>query len=198
MLLLGYLFFHHAKESVHVQLLLIISKNTTLFKIRHEQIITVILILLVVAGIFIISPPDNWISENVNPVYNETKLNEAFENNMFDEDLFKSDIKIICFFGIGCKYCQLTDKKLGIIQKRYPEIKMNFIGVLWGTTEKYEIFTHYSEIEFIKSYLINPVIFLDITYGKMPLVLIMKNGVITHKFNYINLHEDKFIESIIN
>jgi len=182
-------------KNILLIVLLLVSKNSFLFHIRFEKIITALLIVIVFVSVNVVSPPDNWISLQKNTELNEKALDEAFSNNVLEEDL-KSGEKIICFYGVGCKYCQLLNKKLDIIQKRHPEIEMNFIGVFWGSSEDYEKFIQNSDIDFIKTYLISPVIFLDITNGKMPVVAIMKDGVITDKFKYHNLQEDTFVESI--
>jgi uncharacterized membrane protein YphA (DoxX/SURF4 family) len=177
--------------------LLLISKNSSLFHLRFEKIIIALLIMAAFVSVNIVSPPDNWISSQKNAELNEKALTEAFSNNILEEEL-KYETKIICFYGTGCKYCQLMDKKLSLIQKRCPEAEMNFTGVFWGNPENYEKFIQNSGINFTKTYLISPVTFLEITNGKMPVVIIMKDGLITDKFKYNNLQEDIFIKSIKN
>ena len=173
--------------------LLLVSKNAFPFLLKHDKIIGISLSVAVLLTVFIISPPDNWLSSK-SAELNEIALKEAFANGILDENDFFSDEKIICFYGLGCKFCELVDKKIGVIQKRHPDLEMNLIGIFWGSEEAHKNFIEESGANYSKTYLIDPIVFLKITNGTMPVVLVIKDGIITNKLKYRNIQENVFLE----
>ena len=172
--------------------LLFISKNASPFLFKREKLIGILIAVVVFLTVFIASPPDNWVpSENAQ--LNKTALNEAFENGILDENDFLYGDKIICFYGVGCRYCKLADKKIEQILKRHPNLNMDVIGIFWGTEEKYRNFIEESGVNYSETFLIDPVTFLKITNGTMPVILLIRDGAMTNTLKYSDIQENAFL-----
>jgi len=172
--------------------LLLVSKNASPFLFKREKIIGILLSVVVFSVVFIVSPPDNWFSSE-GAELNKTALNDAFAKGILDENDFLDGDKIISFYGVGCRYCKLADKKIEQILRRHPDLNMDVIGVFWGTEENYKEFIENSGVNYSKTYLIDPITFLKITNGTMPVILVIRDGVITNKLKYRDIKENAFL-----
>ena len=180
-------------KNIALIIILILTKNIKSFKIPYKKLISVCLIIIPFIVVFATNPPDNWFTRN-NTDYNEKALFEFIESNQTINN--ESDTQILCFFGLGCKYCELAAKKLYLIEQNNPQVKMNIVGVFWGKEEKLEPFEKETELNYSSVHIINPVVFLDITEGSMPVILILKNGKVSDSFSYRNLHEKDLLQSL--
>lgn len=180
------------KNAVLITLVLV-SKNMAPFRCNQEKFIGIILSPIVFATIFSVSPPDNWLSFNTVEI-NEVALNESFAQNILSKNDILQGNQIVCFYGIGCKYCELAHKKLEVIHQMYPGITMNIVGVFWGNNEEYNDFIKNSTIPFLKTFHISPVPFLKITNGSMPRLLIIKDGEIVKALKYRDINEETVLQ----
>jgi len=180
---------HSIAKNVVLIALVFVSQNVAPFTFKREKLFGIILSSSVFLAVFITSPPDNWLSFD-NAEISEIALNEAFEKNVLSKNDILSGTQIVCFYGAGCPYCKLAHKKLEAIQHNHPEIPINMVGVFWGADEKYNKFVENSTIPFSKTFRINPVQFLKITNGSMPIVLVIENGKITAILQYRDISED--------
>jgi len=173
--------------------LVLVSRNAAPFGFAREKITGIVLSAVVFASIFIISPPDNWLTFDT-AEYNETALNEAFANNVLDENDFRNGNTIVCFYGAGCRYCDLANKKMEVILQNYPGIVPDIVGVFWGTNENYTTFIENSKVPFSKTILISPAPFLKITNGIMPVLLVIKDGKVVNTLKYRSIDENVFLQ----
>lgn len=165
------------KNSILI-ILLLLSKNKSFFYLKHERKLFFILSAVVTVSIFVLFPPDNYsrgyISGNVG--INEAALNEAFDSAILDKNNFVSGKKIICFYGTSCKHCKLSAQRLSIMQKKNIEPDTEIIGVFLGSEKKCIDFIESFDLNYSKTYLISPDMFLKITNGKMPVIITIENG----------------------
>lgn len=174
-------------------ILLLVSRNATPFRVKYEKVSTAFLSVVLLAAVFTLSPPDFMIRKS-DAGLNEAALQEAFADKKLDPAILNSGNRILCFYGLGCQYCELTARKLAIIRKRHPDAKLNFIGIFWGEQDTRRQFIEETELHYLETFFIDPVTFLTITNGKMPLVLVMKDGKITERLNYTGIREDVFLD----
>lgn len=166
---------------------LVFTKDIIPFRLPYKKIISICLIVISIVVIFAINPPDSWFSKN-NTEYNEAAFTELIEKEQIFTNIDK-ETKILCFFGLGCRYCELAAKKLNLIQQNNPDVQMNFIGVFWGREEKLELFEKETELTYFDILFIDPGKFLEITNGSMPLIIIYRNGNVLSSLNYRDIQE---------
>jgi uncharacterized membrane protein YphA (DoxX/SURF4 family) len=103
--------------------------------------------------------------------------------------------QIICMYSTGCKYCRRSAMKMHLIVKnnQLPEDKIK--AIFWGGTPDTTIHHFFSDqkIPTIEYTTFRVDTFLQITDGRMPVILFSDNGTITHKVNYVTLTEKEVV-----
>lgn len=165
------------------------------FHLRYKPYISGGVALLILIGIFLIFPSSiKFRQADKDEYYNREAMNEFLtEQNYFENTT--NDTKVLCFFGIGCKYCELTATKLRLMQQNNPDMDAAFIGIFWGNEAKLEHFYEETKLTYSETLLINPVTFLEITNGSMPIIVILRNNKIVDSYKYLDLQEKVFIKS---
>ncbi len=185
-------------KNIILILLLIPTYQLKPFQCRYKKLITIILasILIIVIIVSLLSNIYYNLKKDSDTYYNQSAAIEFINNHPEIKEISKTEPVIACFFGIGCKYCELTAKKLHLIEKNNPEVKTNFIGVFWGKEDKYEHFVETTGLEYQKTLFIDPITFLTITKESMPLIFIIENEEITQCYMYNDLQERTLLKAI--
>ncbi|NDV46516.1 hypothetical protein D0T49_05600 [Paludibacter sp. 221] len=181
-------------KNILLIIILIAAKNVEAFNFGRKKLLTILLSVVLFLSIFVVLPPDNWFGSQRNTEFNEDALTEL----LMDEDAVSQDlssgVNILCFFGVGCRYCELAAKKLYLIRQNNPDLEMNLTGILWGKNERYQKFREETKLDYSQVYFIEPARFLEITNGRMPLVLVLKDGEVVQSLNYANIQEHSMID----
>lgn len=122
------------------------------------------------ATVFCVSVPDNWMFGSEELRYDHEAFNHAIgTDGALAADSLTTGTHIIAFVTPGCPYCRMSREKLGSIAKR------NHLD----TT-----FIHYYEPNDLPEDL-----FLQITHGLRPLILLIHDGHTEATFHYRNIDE---------
>lgn len=137
---------------------------------RVRIVLSVVFAVAIVVAVFCISVPDNWMFGTEESRYDRELLEESIGPNgvLADEGLTEGH-QLMAFVTRGCPYCRMTREKLGSISRR------NHLD----TTR-----IHYYEPSDLPDNL-----FLRITYGQRPFILLLDNGVPVVTYHYRNINE---------
>ena len=119
------------------------------------------------------------------PLYELALLNSG------KKEEFSDGKQIICMYSVGCKYCKKTAAKLNSIMKnkQLPDDKIK--AIFWAESPDSLIYNFFSDQKILlPEYTTFSVdTFLNITNGRMPVILFSDNGSIVHKANFVTLNE---------
>lgn len=137
---------------------------------KTRVILSSVFVVAIVAAVFCISVPDNWMFGPEESRYDRELLEESIgpDGVLADEGLAEGH-QLMAFVTRGCPYCRMTREKLGSIAKR------NHLD-----TARY----HYYEPADLPDNL-----FLRITYGQRPFILLLDNGRPVVTYHYRNISE---------
>ena len=137
---------------------------------RARVVLSVVFAVALVVAVFCISVPDNWMFGPEESRYDRELLEESIgpDGVLADEGLAEGH-QLMAFVTRGCPYCRMTREKLGSIAKR------NHLD-----TARY----HYFEPADLPDNL-----FLRITYGQRPFILLLDNGRPVVTYHYRNISE---------
>ena len=139
---------------------------------------------LALALVFIISPPDSI----YNMIYSSEKEISSIDFYESFDDIEPSAIshqpsafildderQMIAIVSAGCKYCKLGLKKLSLMMKN-EELDIDKVNVfIWGSPESIEDFKKETNTESYPYWHIMPNQAIDITYGRFPIFIWMKD-----------------------
>ncbi len=133
-------------------------------------ILTVVFVVSAVVAVFCISVPDNWMFGPEEGRFNRGLLEESMapEGALAEHHLAEGR-QLVAFVTPGCPYCRMTREKLASIASRNHLDTMRF---------------HYFEPQDLPDAL-----FLEITFGQRPLVLLLDNGTPVATYHYRNISE---------
>jgi uncharacterized membrane protein YphA (DoxX/SURF4 family) len=141
--------------------------------------------------IFCVSPPDNFtpnyqLGKNLQTEYFETALAEPpLDNLHLDEGK-----QIVCLFTTGCRFCQMSARKLSLMQQFYGFPADRITYVFMGSEEGIEKFYELSESARYRNVLFQDVrTLLKITDGNFPVLVFMDNGTVIHEYGFRNMKE---------
>ena len=170
------------------------------FNIRHRGMWTALIFLASFATVFIISVPDNFrFSQYGRSYFNEEAFDSAVESGQIPSNTLEGN-KIVCFFGTGCHFCQMTSQKLGILLRTdalepYGGVDFSDAGVVcvFPDTDDPEEpttsdFLEATRLECSEVLKVTPETIVKVTHGSMPMVLLMHDGSVVKEFGYRDLH----------
>lgn len=133
-------------------------------------ILTVVFVVSAVVAVFCISVPDNWMFGPEEGRFNRGLLEESMSpEGALAEHHLAEGRQLVAFVTPGCPYCRMTREKLASIASRNHLDTMCF---------------HYFEPQDLPDAL-----FLEITFGQRPLVLLLDNGTPVATYHYRNISE---------
>ena len=137
---------------------------------KTRALLSALFAVAVTVAVFCISVPDNWMFGPEESRYDRELLEESISPDglLADEGLAEGH-QLMAFVTRGCPYCRMTREKLGSIAKR------NHLD-----TARY----HYYEPADLPDGL-----FLRITYGQRPFILLLDDGVPVTTYHYRNINE---------
>ncbi len=158
---------------------------------------------LIVVGIacgttvFSVSPPDNFTpGYNREGSINIETLNTVISAPPLDTLNLEKGKQTICFFTPSCQFCQMSARKISLMQQFYGKGKDNITYIfLMGKEENIENF-------FINSgstrypYLVYPDArqLLECVNGEFPTIAFMDDGELVYQACFRDMHEDKIKE----
>lgn len=132
--------------------------------------LSVAFILAALGMVFCLSVPDNWIFKPNETRYNQEAYSQAIApDGILAADSLASGSHLVAFVTPGCPYCRMSREKLTSIAQRNHLDTTHF---------------HYYEPADLPDSL-----FLEITYGQRPLILLVVDGKTVATFHYRNINE---------
>ena len=174
--------------------LLFVRREEDKLEFKYKTLLTSLVFVAALIVPFIISPPDIFVKGRYKPAeHNQEVLDQAIDDGSIPAD-FISGRSLLSFYSTGCKYCKMAATRISVIVDKNQIDKANVHQVFWGEetdpTEFYEK-THSMRFEYIgmptKQY-------LDITKGRMPLILLIEDGEVVEEMTYRTIDAGKIIQ----
>ena len=161
------------------------------FKSKYPKIIALVALIISLVLPFAISPPDNFSYEHYakKVSYSETDLKAFLEDNTD----FKEGKHVLTFYGTSCRFCKLASKKMTVIADKSKHTDM-LSCVFWGDEASIENFYEETYSTHFPYSTLDVGIFLRLTDGHMPLILLLENGQVKANYGYRDLQEDEIIK----
>lgn len=177
-------------KNLGMLVLLLLSAGIRPFRFRHKGLWLALIILIPLATVFIVSPPDNWRYDSYarHELVNEQAFREAVEKGILPESVVEGD-HIVCFYSLKCRFCKMSAEKIMTLRARDEFPQCPIIAVI-GRGEDTDTTPFLEETGFAPDeiHFIEPADFLRITNGSFPVILVMHGDTIAETFNYRNLH----------
>ncbi len=174
--------------------LLFISLPKTEWKMKFRFIVLPILAIISLAIPLVVSPPDSF---SLSSYASKVSYNETLLNNYIAENNYSEGNKVLCFYGTSCRFCKMAAKKMTVIADGTdnPDI-INY--VFWGKPDKIQLFYSETNSTVFDHKILDAKPFLDITEGKMPLIVLIKDGVVVKKYGYRSIVDQEIIDFLNN
>lgn len=170
--------------------LLLLSAGIAPFRLKRKGRWFALAALVPLATVLIVSPPDNWRYDSYTrkDMVNESALREAVENNTLPHTMLEGN-HVVCFYSLKCNFCKLSARKLMMLRQRGEWSDAPVIAVFGrGADTDPAPFLEETGLQPDEIHFIEPAVFLRITNGSMPLILVMQDSSVVAKYNYRNLH----------
>ena len=142
-------------------------------KVRFAVSAAIVVVITVV--VFVISLPDSWLFGESHNSYNEGTLAESIaEEGVLGERHLDEGHQLVAFVTPGCEFCKMARQKIGTIADRH------------------DIDT--AHIHFVEPSEMGDSIFLRLTYGQRPLVLLLDDGKVVATYHSRNISERQIAE----
>lgn len=180
-------------KNIVLMLLFHFVKKVEGFSFRRDSLALLATVGVVSVGVFVVSPPDNFTSSyQTQQNVNMEQLAEAMEQPPLETLQLDEGKKIVCFFSTGCEYCQLSARKLSLMQQYYGFSPDDICYVFMGTEEGRERFYEVSQSKHYKDVIFEDAIgLLKITNGLFPVMLLLENGMVVHEYEFRSMKEDE-------
>lgn len=181
------------KNLVLLLLVIILGNNIKPYRFKGVRLLCWLLVVASFATPFIVSPPDSFIpefKESSAHINSDNFYNIADSSALIQSNLFK-DKKIVGFYSTGCNFCKLTASKMSSMLQRHNIPESDVIYIFFGDSLKVQNF--YSKT-FSLSYpylLLPPKELLEMTNGRIPLIVLLDNGTIVKEYDYRSLNENE-------
>lgn len=170
--------------------LLLLGARVKPFSIRFRGLWFTLALIVPLATVLIVSPPDNWRYDSYvrHELVNETALREALDAEILPSSITAGDC-VVCFYSLKCLFCKMSAQKLITLRAR-GEFSQAPLIIVFGRGEDTDTSSFFAEtgLQPDEVHFIEPADFLRITNGAFPVILVMDHGQAVEKYNYRNLH----------
>ena len=141
-------------------------------------------------AIFCIVPPDNFVPGYQTKNLQEDVFAEALNEAPLDSLNLAEGKQVICFFSTGCKFCQMSAKKLSIMQELYGFPAENITYVFMGSEEGISKFYELSESTVYRNVLYQDIKqLIRIVNGGFPTLVFAQDGKVVHEYGFRSMDE---------
>lgn len=184
-------------KNILLIILLLFSKLKSNFYINIKGHYLFIILLITFTLPFFITPSSKIVQLLDN---NESDIDtELFDKFITENPDIKwgDDTKIICFYGVGCKYCTMTAQIINQIIINHNLKTDNILMLTWGIDSEVIEYFKSLKIKPLRYKLISPISFLDMTFGEMPVIVINNEQNSISTFNMLNIKESDIINKLL-
>ena len=142
----------------------------------------------------VVSPPDNLLPGRVTEAEMDQKaFSNAMKGNLMPANL-ASGKKLICFYSTACKFCRFSSGRVSATFRNHALDESAMFLVFLGNNPN-AVLTFLEETDALDSdySFMNQRDFLDITRGRVPLMVMTDNGRIVQVWNYRQFNEDEIL-----
>ena len=168
--------------------------NVEPFKIRIRWYITALAMLVPFAVVFIVSPPDNLVKYPTQAKYSvneELFAQHIAPDGALDTLNISKGKKLVALYSPKCKYCKMSARKINTIRQRVNIPDENIITVFGGEVKDLTPFYTDTETPPLQPMFMDGDLFLPLTYGRFPAVLLLQDGSIAKAFQYRSISESE-------
>lgn len=171
-------------------IMLVLIRNSPDIKFRGKNLVFAAIVIVSLAVPFVVSPPDLFVSGQFDEAEHDQKaLTEVVEEGNIPE-AFITDRKLLSFYSTGCRFCKMASTRIGAIVRK-SDIDSTLVNVVfWGdsTVKAQEFYadTHSPVFDYTN---LDTKPYLQITKGRMPLILLLEDGEVKHEMNYRTMDE---------
>jgi uncharacterized membrane protein YphA (DoxX/SURF4 family) len=176
-----------------LMLLFLLIYRVEEWKTPYRWLILCLAIMVSTIGVFVASPPDNY-----TPAYaSEQNLQiELFDEMLDDAPLdslpLKEGKQVVCIFSTGCEYCQMSARKLSLMQQFYGFPTDRITYVFMGSEEGITKFYERSESAHYRDVLYPDVVrLLKSVNGNLPVIVLLEEGAVAHEYGFRNMKEEE-------
>ena len=121
---------------------------------------------------------------------------ESALDNSGEKENFTEGKQIICLYSVGCQYCKRSAKKLDLIFKNNQLSNEHVKAIFWTGTPDTAIVKFFTnqDIPVLEYMTFRADSFLEITDGRMPVLLFSDNGNIVQKVDYLSLKDKDVVD----
>ena len=98
---------------------LLLSAGVKPFRFRRKGLWLALIILIPLATVFIVSPPDNWRYDSYarHELVNEPAFREAVDQGILPHSVVEGD-HIVCLYSLKCQFCKMSAEKIMTLRAR--------------------------------------------------------------------------------
>lgn len=168
------------------------------YRFKYRLLITILIGAITLSLPMIFSPPDFFFPQLYSKM-STVKDGSSFDSLVINNETFPikcdSGKKILSFYSTGCRFCKLSERKISSIVQRNNLDSTKFANIFWGDSTKLAKFYKENSIQFEHAFL-PTADFMSITGGRMPQIILLQDGKITHRYGYRDLDEAELVKFI--
>ncbi|MCK9156593.1 MAG: DoxX family protein [Paludibacteraceae bacterium] len=164
------------------------ARQSEPFHWSHASLVIPMLFLLSLAMPFFVNLPEFWMEEKTVSYDNES-LTEFLNQENIPVDLKKGK-RIVCFYSTVCSHCRIAAKKMDIMAEKISIPDSVFFWGVYDSKGKLDEFLSSKNIKEHDYVLLDSKIF-SITHGRLPLILLMRDGHVEEMMSNQTLTEEK-------
>ena len=162
-------------------------------KTPYRWLILFLAIVVSTIGVFVASPPDNYTPAYAPEQNLQIELfNEMLDDAPLDNLHLKEGKQVVCIFSTGCEYCQMSARKLSLMQQFYGFPTDRITYVFMGSEEGITKFYERSESAHYRDVLYPDVVrLLKSVNGNLPVIVLLEDGAVVHEYGFRNMKEEE-------
>lgn len=185
------------KNLITMALLLLIRKEDDYrFKGRIPVMITAFVIAFGVP--FIVFPMDSVVNRfySGQSKVDTPKFQEFMQDSTIQALNINKDNYIVAFLAAGCKYCEISGRKVNTIVNNQQLDTNRIVYFIWGKEQKIQEYKEVTDATHFRYVTISPFEAVKIVYGQFPTYLFLKDGKIVKVADYRHI-DDKEITDFL-
>ncbi len=183
-------------KNAFILLLLLLSWKVS--QIRLHKLILGVVIVAVPIAVFAIWPPDFFyrVFRSSDTDLVEDKLSiQLHEDNLTTGRLF------LCFYSPYCEHCKNASLKASLMMVKHSlpleNIHVYIMGYEKQKVDVEEFFETYGNGLKLSYKFLDPLIFINITSGSLPIYALIEDGKLVKEYDYLSLNEDEVLKFLI-
>lgn len=149
------------------------------------------IVVAAVVTVFVVSVPDNWMFGNGSTRFNKERIEQTLaEEGPLSELKLTEGHKLAVFVTPGCPYCKMARQKLATIEERHHIASERIVYIEPGAEQEgympTDSCTHGIDTE----------LFLKVTGGNRPYIILLEEGEPVVTFHYRNISEKRIARSL--